>query len=744
MPFIINQFKKNTLKISFLTLFLCLTQFASAQYFVRKTDVVVQKQDGTALAFPWTSGMNNPQFSTADFDQNGTLDLFIFDRGGDKPIVLLNGGTPNQVDYTHAAAYEKNLPAELHDWAMLLDANCDGVADLFSATANNGLQFYTGYYQNSQLKFTSSNTQLTFSSNDSTIVVPVYDLPAIADINNDGDIDVLSFDDAGGYIQYYENQAIELGLSCGVQKFQRLSHCWGGFFEPGITNVLELDHCGGQQTPATDGRTRHPGSALLATDLDNDGDKEIILGDISFKNLVMATNTGTTTFANMTAVDAEFPSYNQPVDTYIFPASYLVDINNDGLKDMLVSPSARVQSEHYRCVWLYQNIGTPTIPNYQYVSDTFLVSQTIDVNRSAKPVFVDENNDGLLDIVVGNYGYGVDDNNLFVSQLALYRNVGTTTQPAFRLISRNWGNVQSQFALPRVAISPTFGDLDGDNDPDMLLGDADGYIHYFKNTPNADGSANMVLFQEQYAGIDVFQQTSPQLVDVDKDGLLDLLIGHHNGTLQYFRNNGTATVPNFQVTNNFFGKVDVRQLGSPTGHSTPQLALWNDNTFRLVVGSESGRIYMYTDIENNLALNSQFTPLSNDLSNLDVGAFAKPALADLNNDGAIDMVVGTYNGGLLYYQQSAIADALPNVPKSANIRIYPNPTNGQLTIELNNNFAPNTQVLIYDICGKLVLSETLSSAQNTHTLTLGHLPSGVYMLHLRNNGLNLVQKVVVR
>ncbi|MBP7534967.1 MAG: T9SS type A sorting domain-containing protein, partial [Chitinophagales bacterium] len=192
------------------------------------------------------------------------------------------------------------------------------------------------------------------------------------------------------------------------------------------------------------------------------------------------------------------------------------------------------------------------------------------------------------------------------------------------------------------------------------------------------------------------------------------------------------------------GKVDVRQLGSPTGHSTPQLALWNDNTFRLVVGSESGRIYMYTDIENNLAPNSQFTPISNDLSNLDIGAFAKPALADLNNDGLVDVVVGTYNGGLLYYQQSDIADALPNVPKNADIRIYPNPTNGQLTIELNNNFAPNTQLLIYDICGKLVLSETLSSAQNTHTLTLGHLPSGVCMLHLRNNGLNLVQKVVVR
>ena len=142
--------------------------------------------------------------------------------------------------------------------------------------------------------------------------------------------------------------------------------------------------------------------------------------------------------------------------------------------------------------------------------------------------------------------------------------------------------------------------------------------------------------------------------------------------------------------------------------------------------------------------NGKFVPVSNDLSNLDIGAFAKPALADLNNDGLVDVVVGTYNGGLLYYQQSDIADALPNVPKNADIRIYPNPTNGQLTIELNNNFAPNTQLLIYDICGKLVLSETLSSAQNTHTLTLGHLSSGVYMLHLRNNGLNLVQKVVVR
>lgn len=119
----------------------------------------------------------------------------------------------------------------------------------------------------------------------------------------------------------------------------------------------------------------------------------------------------------------------------------------------------------------------------------------IDVSRLAAPAVFDYNADGLLDIVIANFGY-MDEIGDFAPALALYQNTGTPTQPAFEPVSNNFANVAAQFALPRLGLRPTFGDLDGDGDPDMLLGDKDGFIHYFKNNSAPNGTAQFTLFQE--------------------------------------------------------------------------------------------------------------------------------------------------------------------------------------------------------------------------------------------------------
>lgn len=743
---------------SFLSLFLFVfvSQLLTAQNpFYRRTDVPVLNS-GVALKYPWIGGLNNPQFSAADLNNDGVQDLVVFDRSGDIVHTFINNGTPNQIDYTYQSRYQANFP-QVRDWMLLTDINCDGIADLFSSSGTDGITVYTGQYNaNNELTFTLTNNELTSLPDNEKIYVAIYDIPAIVDVDNDGDVDILSFGPVGGYVYYHQNLSVENGLPCGTLQYDLNTHCWGKFYESGITTTVDLEvgctegFVAPPDSPEKDGL--HPGSTLLVMDLDppgtGNGAKEIILGDISYSNLTMLTNGGTLQTANMIAQDTLFPSYGIPAILTTFPAAFHLDVNNDGLKDLLVSPNTVAQSEHYRCAFLYQNNGNLT-QQYQYTTDMFLTNEMIEVSRLANPTLFDYNNDGLLDIVIANYGY-MDEIGDFGTALALYRNIGTPTAPAFEWITNNFSNISGQFLLPRLGIRPTFGDLDGDGDQDMILGDKDGFIHYFKNNPT-DGIANFALFQEQFQGLDVFQYSTPQLIDINKDGLLDLIIGHHNGAMRYFQNNGTAANPLFNAasaTNAFFGGVDVKEVGNPTGFSAPQMIEY-DGQFLLFVGAESGKIHVYNDIEANLATGMLFTKITDNILPEYIGLRASPAIADLNNDGYLDMIVGTYNGGLYWFSEDyPIGITAPEAQASPSLQIYPNPANNQLHLHWENQptHTGNALFQLYNLAGQVVLQHVLPSGLpfQDNVLALPALPDGLYFAKIIANHKTFSAKVLIK
>ncbi len=160
----------------------------------------------------------------------------------------------------------------------------------------------------------------------------------------------------------------------------------------------------------------------------------------------------------------------------------------------------------------------------------------------------------------------------------------------------------------------TFGDLDGDGDADMCVGDYDGYVYYFRNTA---GSGNPVAYT--YMGlltdisigtpIEVGNYYTPQLIDVDRDTDLDLIIGERSGNLNYYRNTGTATSYSFTPASAAFGGVDVLK-SNITGYSVPFM-YDSAGSYRLLVASEASRtnastmgwIWKYKDIDGNLSGN---------------------------------------------------------------------------------------------------------------------------------------------
>ena len=515
----------------------------------------------------------------------------------------------------------------------------------------------------------------------------------------------------------------------------------GVFFrENAISNTVSLD-----DTCGTFKNTLHSGSTVLALDMNGDTAKDLILGDISFNTMVGLTNGGTyNSNATIISQDTAFPFNSNKVDIDLFPAAFSIDINNDGLKDLLAAPNGTLSTNRHN-VWRYNNTGTPTNYIFDFQEDSFLSKDMIDVGEGAHPALFDYNADGLLDIIIGNYNSNV--NSVIESGLTLFENMGSASQPTFKLITYNYSNIKS---LGVSGLHPTFGDIDGDGDEDMILGNAggggvqDGTLMYFQNTARAGNPATFVLSNPNYMLIDVGQFSTPQLVDVDRDGLLDLIIGERNGNLNYYDNIGSASVANFNLVSGLWGGVDIRE-GTITGYSSPFLAeIDSSGAYKLLVGNQEGRIYLYGNIEGNLA--GTFNIIDTNFSSIDMGSRANLTIADLNNDSSPEIIVGNYRGGLSLFQNSnslytPISSAIAKKEHSNSIdyKVYPNPSNGIITIDIKQiNQIKNIQLNIYNTLGQMVKRHSNISSQKI-TIDINDLERGIYFLQLE--GANAIMKV---
>ncbi|MFK7903987.1 MAG: T9SS type A sorting domain-containing protein [Chitinophagales bacterium] len=753
-----NAITKMNVKLFFSILLFC--AFASIQNieaqnldFVRQNEVSVEV-NGKALKYPWIGGFNNPQFSEVDLNNDGILDLFVFDRASNSHRTFTHSGVGGASGYEYAPELEGNFP-ELDSWALMLDYDCDEVPDIFTSNSN-GIRIYKGSYtMDSKISFQFILDKLTYDIVNE-IFVSEFDIPAISDINNDGDIDILTFNITGGFIEYFENLAVENNAACGeLSNFEMASSCWGGTYENFFDRTLTLDTCaedGKKEIPIAPYKagTVHPGSTLLAIDLDGDIDKDIILGDIAFSSMTMAMNGGTPDFANMMSQDTLFPSNTIPINTTTFPAAFSIDYNRDGKKDLLVSPNAAAQSNHFQCISYYTNIGTDTNHSYSLQTNLLMVDETIDVSAYSRPTFFDHNGDGLLDLVIGNEGYEIpvsEFSSYLKPSLALYENVGTSQQPAFKLVNRDYMEIGTQLFTtqfdPNIESAlfyhPTFGDLDNDGDEDLLIGDNMGYVHRFENQPNAQGIAQFVKKTERMpdntgAALDVKQLASPQLIDVNGDGLLDLISGNHTGKIYYYQNTGTLQNPIFTLQSKEWGAVSVREGTVAEGHAIPYLFKMGDGTFRLLVGNDPGKIYLFSDIEANID-GGPFTLITEQVISSDGLKEASPSIADLDDDGRLDMIIGNLRGGILWYETENIVNIEAPLSETQAITFYPNPATSTLYFDWQKetlSFNAPITVQIYNTLGQLVLTSMIEAEQSE--LSIEELTTGLYLVEMRVEG----------
>lgn len=711
---------------------------------------------GTAdtLLYPYTGGLNAPQFNKIDLDGDNIEDLMVFERIGNKVLTyLFKSGK-----YVYAPEFESQFPP-LFKWVLLRDYNCDGKKDIFTEVdfnaqpepekfiASNGMRVLKNVSSEpGKLKWQQDKNQLMDvglgSLPPANIGLNNTDIPAIEDMDGDGDLDILIMPFSRNVITYYQNLSKERNHGCDSIEFLFRDECWGYMSYLVNTNAFLLS----DNSPCYRNykHAKHNGSTITLYDADDDGDLDVIYGDPEFNDLVFLENGKTIQSMgrdSMIRQDTLFPFNSRRASVALFPASYLIDVDGDGKRDMVVAPNAEAAVKNKDQVLYYRNTGTEKIPSFTYQNNQFLVGQTFDLGGGSIPVFVDMDGDGDKDLVVATQG---DFTQTFNSNDRLYyfRNVGTTQKAAYEMVDSNFLNINAG-ATKIQRIIPTFGDLTGDGKPDLIIGDLNGKIHYYKNT--SVGSA-ISFSKESSDYFSMFGGTSaaPQLVDLNKDGKLDIVMGRKNGSVAYFENKGTATSPEFTASPSIdsIGKITSAEMvmsgGTPyffDGYSIPHVCdIDRDGNYEILLGSEQGRVFLFRNFDASASrVCDEVKEIYSDgagikHSDLFFGFKTSASSADLDGDSIPEILIGNVRGGLRMYQTSikgVISSVAEKSKSESNWVLFPNPTKSAISVRTDKNNS-GLQYTIFDNMGREQLSGVLDAYETK--ISVQTLASGIYFI----------------
>ncbi len=708
--------------------------YSSAQsYLVREQGINVEK-NGQLLDFPWVGGLNNPEFSTIDFNSDGKNDLFVFDKSGNMIIPFIQHGSPSIIDFSFEPSYVKYFP-KLHDWALLRDFNCDGYVDIFTNSSfGPGIMVYLNNGQIDQNWFSIADSliysyyELGSSTGDVNIFVSTIDLPAIYDYDEDGDLDIFTYQLQGSKVEFHMNFSQENEGICGLD-YELKNRCWGFFAEDiNSPEILLGQDCFNVVDPKSLEKKHHSGSTLLMLDINNDGYKELLMGDVSYSSLTTVVNGGPieSGLDSITSVNYFFPNESEVLILNNFPAAFYVDVNNDDVKDFIAAPNSQYTSDNVNAVRMYVNNGEDDAPELIFEQSGFLQNDMIDVGEGSYPVIIDIDQDGFQDLIIGNRKKIVD--SLTTSTITYFRNTGSLTNPSFEWIEDDLFSLSTSGV--GEALYPTFMDLNGDNALDLIIGNLNGELLFLLN---AAGQNEMMdfpgpaayLLNNNNIPIDVGQLAKPQAFDLNEDGLIDLVVGERSGRIRYFENTGSPNNPEFTWITDTLGGVLTPGYLLNTGYSSP--FFYHENgEIKLIIGSETGEIQYYNSISSNLS--GTFSLFTGPASNFNEGKRSTLARYDLNNDALPDLIIGNYRGGISFFKGDS-ESAISEIKKDLVIQLFPNPANDQFTLVFNDE--EKHKISIFNQLGQLVFI-TESPFGNTMEINVNDWNNGQYIVRIDN------------
>lgn len=568
-----------------------------------------------------------PAPTALDIDNDGDTDVVVADYDGGNGFHLLrNDGTPTSPAF-NKALYTTNpfgyIAFDDGGTLTFTDIDTDGDLDMLFGTIDGTFRFYKRTNPTG-LAWTIQNTAWNAATKSGNpmhgIDLGDFTSPVFKDMDADGDLDLVigsSYLPANKSMHYYVNDG----------QFNFTPSTLTGI-NPNLDEV----------TPTF-------------LDADNDGDDDIVIGASDGK-LYYFKRTGPASFEEQAGANNPFLSFYH--GQYSSPSA--ADFDNDGDKDLVVGFSDNVLDFAY-----IENKGNGVFEEKISFDNPFGGASVI---SASAPYFVDVDGDTDQDMVIGSSDntdpylrYFKNENGKYLEVVANNPFSGTTV-----------GNV----------FVPSFVDLDGDGDRDLVATADNGdmtYIDYFKNENGSFVKQDILTgpFVDVYVG-----EGRGDFSDIDKDGDYDLIatdrrweMGNDRYFVRFFENTGTPTSPTF---------TERTGTANPLNAMLEDFALSprfydidHDGDLDALIG-EGGGVVENTDgnefhfYENISETNSPVFKYRGNLTEQGRNPNSPiPSFVDQDGDGDLDIFFGTSGGELVYYKNINPAAVVTLNPNAINV-----------------------------------------------------------------------------